>query len=124
MINSRQLAQIIGPTLSVMTISEMINLSIWESNLPSVTFLNGVLLFIAGISIIRVHHFWVRSWIVLITIIGWLTILLGLFRMFFPSIKQSGESFSTHVLLTVLFVIGLFLSLKGYYPIKNSAGKS
>ena len=40
MIYSRQLAQIIGPTLSVMTLSEMINLSIWESNIPGVTFLN------------------------------------------------------------------------------------
>ena len=124
MINSRQLAQIIGPTLSVLTISEMINLSIWESNIPSVTFLNGVLLFVGGISIIRVHNFWVRSWTILITLIGWLTVILGLLRMFFPTAKQAGENFSTYLLLTVLFVIGLFLALKGCYPIKNSSDKS
>jgi len=124
MINSRQLAQIIGPTLSVMTISEMINLSIWESNIPSVTFLNGVLLFVGGISIIRVHNFWVRSWIILITLLGWLIIILGLLRMFFPTAQQAGENFSTYLLLTVLFVIGLFLVLKGYYPFKNSSDKS
>jgi hypothetical protein len=124
MINSRQLAQIIGPTLSVMTISEMINLSIWETNIPGVTFLNGVLLFVGGISIIRVHNFWVRSWTILMTLIGWLTIILGLLRMFFPTAKQAGENFSTYLLLTVLFVIGLFLALKGYYPIKKSSGKS
>ena len=124
MINSRQLAQIIGPTLSVMTISEMINLSIWESNIPSITFLNGVLLFVGGISIIRVHNFWVRSWIILITLLGWLIIILGLLRMFFPTAQQAGENFSTYLLLTVLFVIGLFLVLKGYYPFKNSSDKS
>jgi len=124
MINSRQLAQIIGPTLSVMTISEMINLSIWESNIPSVTFLNGVLLFVGGISIIRVHNFWVRSWIILITLLGWVIIILGLLRMFFPTAQQAGENFSTYLLLTVLFVIGLFLVLKGYYPFKNSSDKS
>ncbi len=124
MINSRQLAQIIGPTLSVMTLSEMINLSIWESNIPSVTFLNGILLFVGGISIIRVHNSWVRSWNILITLIGWLTLLLGLLRMFFPNAKQGGENFSTYLVLTVLFVIGLFLVLKGYYPIKNSSDKS
>ena len=123
MINSRQLAQIIGPTLSVMTLSEMINLSIWESNIPSVTFLNGVLLFVGGISIIRVHNFWIRSWIILITLIGWLTIILGLLRMFFPTAKQTGENFSTYLLLTVLFVIGLFLAFKGYDSIKNSFNK-
>ncbi len=123
-INSRQLAQIIGPTLSVMTLSEMINLSIWETNIPSVTFLNGVLLFVGGISVIRVHNFWVRSWTILITLIGWLTILLGLLRMFFPTAKQASENFSTYLFLTVLFVIGLFLALKGYYPIKKSSDKS
>lgn len=124
MINSRQLAQIIGPTLSVMTISEMINLSIWKSNIPSVTFLNRVLLFVGGISIIRIHNFWDRSWIILITLIGWLTIILGFLRMLFPTAKQAGENLSTYLLLAVLFVIGLFLSLKGYYPIKNGSDKS
>ncbi len=124
MINSRQLAQIIGPTLSVMTLSEMINLSIWESNIPSVTFLNGVLLFVAGISIVRVHNFWVRSWTFLITLIGWLTLLVGSLRMFFPTAKQGGENFFTYFLLTVLFVIGLFLTLKGYYPKKNITDKT
>ena len=124
MINSRQLAQIIGPTLSVMTISEMINLFIWETNIPGVTFLNGVLLFVAGVSIIRVHNFWVRNWTILITLTAWLIIVLGLLRMFFPSAKQAGEHFSTYLLLTVLFVAGLFLVLKGYYPLKNNSNKS
>jgi hypothetical protein len=124
MINSRQLAQIIGPTLSVMTLAEMINLSVWETNIPGVTFLNGVLLFVGGISVIRVHNCWVRSWTILITLIGWLIIILGLLRMFFPTAQQAGENFSTFLLLTVLFVIGFFLTLKGYYPINNSADKS
>jgi hypothetical protein len=124
MINSRQLAQIIGPTLSVMTLSEMMNLPIWENNIPSITFLNGVLLFVGGISIIRVHNFWVRSWIILITLIGWFILILGLLRMFFPTVKQGGENFSTYLLLTVLFVIGLLLTLKGYYSNKSNADKS
>ena len=113
MTNSRQLAQIIGPTLSVMTLTEMINLSIWETNMPSVTFLNGVLLFIGGISIIRIHNFWVRNWTILITLIGWSMLLIGALRLFFPNAKQAGEHPSTYLLLTVLFVIGLFLTLKG-----------
>ena len=119
MINSRQLAQIIGPTLSVMTFSEMINLSIWESNIPSVTFLNGVLLFVGGISIIRVHNFWVLSWIVSITLTGWLTLILGVLRMFFPTANQAGENYPTYLLLAVLFVTGLFVSFKGYYRNKK-----
>ena len=123
MTNSQQLAQIIGPTLSVMTLAEMINLSIWEANMSSVTFLNGTLLFIGGISIIRIHNFWVRSWTILITLIGWSMLLIGALRMFFPTAKQAGENLSTYLLLTVLFVMGLFLTLKGYYPNKNSSDK-
>lgn len=118
MINSRQLAQIIGPTLSITTLAEMINWSIWESNIPSVTFLNGTLLFVGGSSIIRVHNFWVRSWTILITLVGWLMIIIGLLRMFFPAVKQIGANLSPYLLLTVLFVIGLLLSFKGYYPNK------
>jgi uncharacterized membrane protein YhaH (DUF805 family) len=121
MIHSQQLAQIIGPTLCLMTLSEMINLSIWESNIPTVIYLNGVLLFVAGIAIIRVHNFWVRSWIILITLTGWLTTILGAFRMFFPTAKQAGENFSTFVMLIILCVIGLFLTVKGYYPTEKSA---
>jgi uncharacterized membrane protein HdeD (DUF308 family) len=102
----------------------MINLSIWENNIPAVTFLNGILLFVGGISIIRVHNFWVRSWPILITLIGWLTILLGLFRMFFPTAKQAGENFSTYLLLTVLFVIALFVAFKGYCPVKKNSDNS
>lgn len=124
MITSQQLSQIIGPTLSVMTLAEIINLSIWENKVPSVTFLNGVLLFVGGIAIIRVHNFWIRGWIILVTLTGWLTLLLGLFRMFFPTAKQGGEGLSAYVLLTVLFLVGLFLTFKGYYPQKNNSDKS
>ena len=123
MITSRQLAQIIGPALSVVTLSEMINWSIWESNIPSITFLNGALLFLAGISIIRVHNIWIRSWPVLLTLIAWLTLIVGLLRMFLPTIKQSGENFLTYQPLSVLCIVGLFLTLKGYCPLKNNSNK-
>ena len=124
MINSRQLAQLVGPTLSAMSLAEMINLSIWESTIPSVVFLNGAILFVAGISIVRVHNFWINSWTFLLTLIGWLTLSLGLLRMFFPSVNQVGKSISAYSLLAVLFLIGFFLSWKGYSPNKNSNDKS
>lgn len=120
MVHSQQLAQIIGPTLSVVALSEMIHLSIWENTIPSITFLNGALLFVGGISIVRVHNFWLRSWPLLITLVGWFTLLLGLLRLFFPTAQQAGEHFSTYVLLSVFFAIGTFLTLKGYYPRKKN----
>ena len=43
--NSRELAKLVGPIIVVMTISEMINFQIWQVNIPSLTYLNGMLLF-------------------------------------------------------------------------------
>jgi hypothetical protein len=124
MINSRQLAQIVGPTLSVMTIAEMVNRSIWENAIPSVTFLNGTLLFVGGLSMIRVHNLWVSNWTVLLTLTGWLMLLLGVLRMFFPTVEQTDEKIYLYLFLSVLSVVGLLLTVKGYYPTRNSSVKS
>ena len=114
MTNSKQLARLIGPTISVMTMSEMLNYHIWTTNIPPVTYLNGILLFLAGISIIRDHNRWVRSWPVVITIVGWFGILSGLFRIFFPEAKQADENTSTFVVISFLLAVGIFLTFKGY----------
>jgi hypothetical protein len=124
MINSRQLAQLVGPTLSVMTIAEIVNRSIWENAIPSVTFLNGTLLFVGGLSMIRVHNLWVRNWTFLLALTGWLMLLLGVLRMFFPTVEQTDEKIYLYLFLSVLSVVGLLLTVKGYYPTRNSSVKS
>ena len=62
MTNSKQIAGLICPTLIAFTTSEAMNLHIWAPNIAPVTYLNGTLLFVAGLSIIRVHNYWTRSW--------------------------------------------------------------
>jgi hypothetical protein len=114
MASSKELSKLIGPTLSVMSLSEVLNFQIWSTNMPPVTYLNGVLLFIAGISIIRVHNFWVRSWRVAVTLTGWFCLAAGLFRMFFPQARQAGNTIPTYMMLTTLFATGLFLTIKAF----------
>ena len=114
MTNSKQLAKLIGPAITVMTISEIINLHIWATNIPPVTFLSGMLLFIAGISILRDHNLWVRDWRVVVTIVGWFGVIGGLFRIFFPEAKQAPENAGTYVVISLLVAVGLFLTFKGY----------
>jgi hypothetical protein len=41
MTDSKHIAQLIGPTLIAVTISEALNLEIWATNMASVTYLNG-----------------------------------------------------------------------------------
>jgi hypothetical protein len=72
MTNSKHIAGLIGPTLVALAISEAINLHIWVNNIAPVTYLNGILLFVAGLSIVRVHNRWTGDWPVIITLVGWL----------------------------------------------------
>jgi hypothetical protein len=62
MADSRRIAGLIGPTLLALTISEAINVHIWSTNIAPVTYLNGLLLFVAGLSIVSVHNRWTSNW--------------------------------------------------------------
>jgi len=115
--NSKQLAGLIGPVIILMTISEAINEHIWVSNIASMIYLNGTILFVAGFSIIRVHNIW-RGWPILITLVSWFFMLLGLFRMFAPDIFLQGVQNTSPVMRivppSVLSIIGIYLTFKGY----------
>ena len=120
MATSRRFAGLIGPTLIALALSEGLNLQLMFDNPAPVVlvYLNGTLLFVAGVAIVRDHNRWTAGWPVLVTILGWLAILAGLARMFAPVLTQR----ETHVpvavygLLAVLLVVGIFLSFKAYGP--------
>jgi hypothetical protein len=50
---------------------------------PRAHLLSGILLFVAGLAIVRAHNVWAGGWPVLVTAIGWLILLGGLARMLF-----------------------------------------
>jgi len=100
--------------------SEAINLrtlATANANLPSVVYLNGTLLLVAGLSIVRVHNRW-TGWPVTVTLLGWFAMLGGLIRMFAPVLAQRQVQNATAVfaLLIVLLAIGIFLTFKAYRP--------
>ena len=113
MANSKNIAGLVGPVIIVLILSETMNLHIWVTNIPANTYLNGILLFIGGLSIIRVHNSW-RGWPALITLVAWLFLLLGLYRVFFPEAGQAPAGTFTYVMLMVLFFVGAFLTFKAY----------
>jgi hypothetical protein len=108
------IAGLIGPTAMALTLSEAMNYHIWAINIPPVTYLNGTILFVVGLSIIRAHNHWTRGWPVLVTLTGWLAMLGGLYRMFAPEAQQVSQSPATYVGLAVLFTIGAMLTFKAY----------
>ena len=52
---------------------------------PVLIFVSGILLFVAGLAIVRVHNRWTNGWPVLVTVLGWLAVFSGLARMLFPT---------------------------------------
>lgn len=123
MASSKQIAGLIGPILVAMNLSEALNPHIWATVPPTQTYLAGLLWFVAGFSIVRVHNCWKREWFLLITLTGWFFLLGGLGRMFFPEPVQQG-SYNAVAVLTIqmiLLAIGIFLIFKAYSRENNKA---
>ena len=111
---SKNLAGLIGPTLMVMSLSEFLNFHIWDKVEASLVYLNGLLFFIGGLAIIRSHSSSAMDWTILISFIGWVSLTLGLYRIFFPNGKQLKRTMLTYITLGVLFLTGSFLTIKAY----------
>ncbi len=112
--SSLHLAGIIGPILAVLSLSEFLNYRIWKNVSAPLVYLNGLFLLTGGLIIVRIHNNWTLDWTLMITLLGWLTMIMGLFRMFFPSLKQPEQNLVTNLVLLILFLCGIFLSIKAY----------
>jgi uncharacterized membrane protein HdeD (DUF308 family) len=126
MSDAKRLAGLVGPTLAAMVAAEFpsIQPDLYAHQIPPVVYLSGVLMFVGGLAIVRAHNVWKRDWTVLLTLTGWLALLLGLFRMFAASHYQKSAAnvaTTTYMLLEgFLFVVGLFLTFKAYGPSRDS----
>jgi hypothetical protein len=113
---SKRIAGLVGPTLIALSASEALNYRIWHDNLAPVTYLDGALLFVGGLSIVRVHNRWRGGWPVLMTLAGWSALLLGLGRMFAPEARQPGRNAAVNGLLAAMFASGVVLTFQAYRP--------
>jgi hypothetical protein len=125
MTNSKKIAGLVGPTLIAVGAANLINLSNLRalieqaSHDAALIYVSGILLFVAGLAIVRAHNHWRAGWPVIVTLLGWLFLLGGLSRMLF--VTQLGQlaggiAQSNVVPLesVVVLAIGAFLSFKAY----------
>jgi hypothetical protein len=120
MTNSAHTGRLLGPALIGITVTEWMNLDVFAAaagpTFAAHVYLNGTLIFIAGLALVRSHHVWSRQWPVLITIVGWLAIVAGLGRMIAPVSSQNAGR-NAPVLygsLVVLLTIGVVLTYKSF----------
>jgi hypothetical protein len=123
---SKTIAGLIGPTLTAVAAAILINVGSFPavaqqvSRDPALIFMSGILLFVAGLAIVRIHNIWAGGWPVLVTVLGWLALLSGLARMLFLTqiaeiAARIGQSTGLIIAVAVLFLaLGAFLSFKGY----------
>ena len=111
---SRRIARILGPFLVVLSLTEGFNIRVFDGNPAQVVFLNGTLLFVAGIAILQAYARWSWSLSTLVTVAGWAFLLGGVYRMIAPAAPQLAAGPATWALLAVLVVVGGLLSFKGY----------
>jgi uncharacterized membrane protein HdeD (DUF308 family) len=103
-----------------MLISEfpLVQPNLYDAQIPPVIYLSGVLLFVAGLAVVRAHNVWARNWTVLVTLSGWLFLALGLVRMFAASqyreATQGTSSMAFMVLEGCCLVVALIITFKAY----------
>ena len=106
---SRQLAGLLSPSLIAVSSTESMNLEIFSNTSAHLVYLNGLLLFVAGLSIVRVHNVWTTDWPVLVTLMGWLFLLGGLIRMIAPVSTQQAAQHPAAVLALTSVLLKLEL---------------
>lgn len=86
---------------------------------PAAVYLAGFLILILGILLVVSHNIWSGDWRLVITILGWLVLLKGVIRIFFPqTVKKLIEKKKTTrkfmIGEVVVLITGLYLLYYGF----------
>jgi hypothetical protein len=117
MTRSRQIAAFLGPTVILLAISEARNVQIWETGIAPLTYLAGLIWFLGGLAVVRVHNRWSMDWPVAITLVGWFFLVGGVFRMLFPEAQQGNQNtpaIAIYAIDVVLLALGALMTFKAY----------
>ena len=121
---SKILARIIGPIMIIPAIGIFLNFNTYQgliaefSKSPSLCYLGGFMALLMGLVILQFHNRWEAGWPVLITILGWITLIKGVALIIFPGFFWYATSPTTLIVsLAISCAVGIFLTIKGYLKI-------
>jgi hypothetical protein len=122
------LARIIGPLFLVVGVGIFINLEHYRRLVvdfgasPLAIYMGGTIALLVGILIVLFHNVWEWRWPVIITVIGWMSLLKGAVRIIAPKLvanRAARYGRNTNIMMTtaiVVIVLGAVLSYFGYVP--------
>lgn len=122
------LAQVIGPLMALIGLGVLFNpttFSLMMDEMSSgkqylVLFVTGGVTTILGLIVVLSHNIWFWDWSVLITILGWATLIKGAIMLLFPRVSMSISRFyqgKTGLVVgagVIGLVVGLVLSYYGF----------
>jgi hypothetical protein len=127
MTSSKTIAALLGPTLVASAVALLANIGTSQtiieglSQSPVLIMIAGYAAFVPGLAIVYFHNKWTGGWPVLVTVMGWLSLIVGFLRMVFPTqigamtTKIAPSSAGVFPVIAVVFLlIGGFLSFKAY----------
>jgi hypothetical protein len=122
------LARIIGPMFFIIGAGILINPEVYRrmiadfANSPLLIYIAGSIAILLGLIVVTFHNVWVWHWPALVTLIGWLTLVVGAVRILAPRLVADRASRYARNINTVmataivLLVIGGVLAYFGYAP--------
>jgi len=121
MTTSKIIAALLGPTLVVSGAMVLLNLDAMPaiveelSKSPMLIVLAGYAAFVPGLAILYFHNRWTGGWPVLITLLGWLSLIIGFIRiMFFSQLAGLMTRAAPSLLSAMPGVAAVFLLLGGF----------
>jgi hypothetical protein len=123
---SQFIARLTGPVFAVIGIGILTNRATYReipgqflAGYPFFYF-SGILALVSGLAIINAHHVWTRDWRSVITALGWVFSLVGVYRIVAPQCVNfvgtavlAHDNFFTGAGI-ILLALGGFLTFKGY----------
>lgn len=121
------LARVFGIVLMVAYGSVLLNLPFYKRlwadipRQPLVLFMSGFIALVLGVLVLQVHNAWTFDWRGLITLLGWLLVLNGAWRLLLPQhalafaekISQNNDGL-VYAISGVMFAIGAYLAYVGF----------
>jgi hypothetical protein len=120
--DSKRIAGLVGPALIAMLVAEfpLVQPHLYDAQIPPVVYLSGILMFVAGLAIVRAHNRWAANWTVLVTLTGWFFLGLGLFRMFAAEAYRRGSARTPSAVFMalegILLALAVTMTYKAYRP--------
>lgn len=112
------IAQLLGCYLFLVCLAMLVHQQRYKKTIgeflssPALVTFSGMVWLIFGLLIVLSHNLWITEWPAVVTVIGWVILIQGLIRIFFPDSYSSGmRELMAKVGFTLMCWIGLLVGL-------------